>query len=457
MTQAVAIQMPTPPGTAPPTPNMTSGEVAEDSPFAQLLMAFGQTADSGGTEPMLFTPADTPSPSGEKVQPTATEAEQMMALLGLPILPSSPLPTLENKPPAQTSMSEAAPITPTQVAILPDVVTNVVPYASVQTSQPPLGETTQQALASDAFGKLLLPEAHQPEATPIPDRTDDLPLTARVTLPPLDATSSTAGNLQVPLRTEAEPVVTEPSSVKGLHTGAGDSSRLSSNSAAAVQNTMDVLTGLQRGTPAQSLSDTERERREHAPTAQVTERTPAKKSRLTLAEHPSTARPIPAAPEGVPVAEFASALHRASAHPSSPIAEASSTEIVRQVVDRIEAMTHQPRADSVTLQLEPEHLGKLRVTISVSDGTIHTHIVADNHAVRQMLESNSTLLQQALQERGLHLGALQVSVQGDGRQFHLNQPYTPQRPAGGWLEASAGAFSEANFVHTTAGGVNLLV
>jgi len=84
--------------------------------------------------------------------------------------------------------------------------------------------------------------------------------------------------------------------------------------------------------------------------------------------------------------------------------------------------------------------------------------VADNHAVRQMLESNSSLLQQALQERGLQLGALQVSVQGDGRQFLLHQPYTPLPSARGWLEAESAmpAISEASLGRATPGSVNLL-
>jgi hypothetical protein len=132
--------------------------------------------------------------------------------------------------------------------------------------------------------------------------------------------------------------------------------------------------------------------------------------------------------------------------------------VVRQVTQQVETMVSGHRTSSVTLQLEPEHLGKLRVTISISEGAIHTHIVADNHAVRQVLESHSALLQQALQERGLQLGALQVSVQGDGRQFLWHQPHTPPPSAMGWLEAEAVRnTTEASLGHTTPGGINLLV
>ena len=137
--------------------------------------------------------------------------------------------------------------------------------------------------------------------------------------------------------------------------------------------------------------------------------------------------------------------------------ENSASEWVRQLTEKMETLSKQQEQGRVTLQLEPEHLGRLRVTVSLREGAIHTHIVADNHTVRQMLENNSSLLQQALQQRGLHLGALQVSVQGDGRQFQLHQPYTPPR-RGGWLEADAAirAAHESSFVHATSGGINLL-
>jgi len=137
--------------------------------------------------------------------------------------------------------------------------------------------------------------------------------------------------------------------------------------------------------------------------------------------------------------------------------ETSASEWVRQLTEKMETLSKQQEQGRVTLQLEPEHLGRLRVTVSLREGAIHTHIVADNHTVRQMLENNSSLLQQALQQRGLQLGALQVSVQGDGRQFLLHQPYTPPR-RGGWLEADAAirAAHESSFVHATSGGINLL-
>jgi len=178
--------------------------------------------------------------------------------------------------------------------------------------------------------------------------------------------------------------------------------------------------------------------------------------RVKPAERPFSMHVGEARPHGYQTGEAAAAVSRI-AETAPPQPEVSPVDVVRQVARQIETLTSQRSTSSVTLQLEPEHLGRLRVTISLNDGAIHTHIVADNHVVRQMLESNSNLLQQALQERGLQLGALQVSVQGEARQFLLHQSHhSPMR--GGWLPADVTvlAANEATFGPATRGGIDLL-
>ncbi|MEJ5251829.1 MAG: flagellar hook-length control protein FliK, partial [Armatimonadota bacterium] len=397
---------------------------------------------------------DTPPLPDASDPPKAAETEQAAAILGLPILPLS-LPAVRESQPVEPSASDSAPAPAVQVAFLPNVATDAPIIAPMQTQRAPQDEALLQA--SSPAEEVTTPESSQPKAFSIPERTDNLPLQAKGTQPSPVVDGGSTVNLQTPFRLETESVVTASPPAETARAETKDTPRPSPDGAVTVQNTPEVSTRLEQpGNVGQFGHGTGQERRDNAPPAQRIASPQAKKPRLAPAEHPSTVRHGAAATQEPHTVEFVATLHRATAH-TAPAAEVSPVEVVRQVVTRIETMAHQPRTDSVTLQLEPEHLGKLRVTISVNDGTIHTHIVADNHAVRQMLESNSALLQQALQERGLHLAALQVSVQGDGRQFHLNQPYTPQRPTGGWLETGSGNAGEANFAYTTAGGINLLV
>lgn len=128
--------------------------------------------------------------------------------------------------------------------------------------------------------------------------------------------------------------------------------------------------------------------------------------------------------------------------------------MVQQVARHLEEMVH-TRAQSLTLQLHPEELGQLRITVTLREGSIHTYIVADSSSVRQILESNLSQLHHALQQRGLQLGALQVSVQGDGRQsLTQHQPYVPTwLPANPLASTAADGYDPSPYV----GGVNLLV
>lgn len=450
MTQAVSMET-LPAGSAPPVlPGVPTGATPEDSLFAQLLaMVQGSTGDGSGQ-----VQVDAPPPPDAKAPLTAAELEQAAAILGLPTLPFS-LPAVRESQPVEPSASDSAPAPPVQVAFLPNVATDAPPIAPAQAQPAPQEEALLQA--SSPAEEPNAPEPSQPKAFSIPERNDNLPLQAKGAQPSPGVDGGSTVNLQTPFRLETASVVTASSPAETLRTEAKDIPRPSSDGVVTVQNTPEVSTRLEQpGNVGQFGHGAGQEQRDNAPPAQRIASPQAKKPRLAPAEHLSTVSHGATATQEPHAVEFASALHRATAH-TAPAGEVSPVEVVRQVVTRIETMAHQPRTDSVTLQLEPERLGKLRVTISVSDGTIHTHIVADNQAVRQMLESNSALLQQALQERGLQLGALQVSVQGDGRQFHLNQPYAPQRLAGGWLETGSGNAGEANFAYTTAGGINLLV
>ncbi len=449
MTQAVSMET-LPAGNAPPVlPGVPTGATPEDSLFAQLLaMVQGNTGDSSGQVQVDTTPLP-----DAKTPPTAGEMEQMAAILGLPPLPFS-LPAVQDSQPAEPNASQqSAPVPPVQVAFLPSVATEAP--AITLALHAPQDETPLQAPARAE--EVTTPESSHPKAFSIPEHVANPLLQADATQPSPALDDGGAVNLQPPFRLQTETAVIASPPAETPRAEVKDSLHASSNDAVTMPNTLNVSTRLeQAGNVGQFGHGTGQERRDDASPAQRIAPPQAKKPRLAPTEHPSTVRPGTTVTQEPHAVEFASVLHRETAH-TAPAGEVSPAEVVRQVVTRIETMAHQPRTDSVTLQLEPERLGKLRVTISVSDGTIHTHIVADNQAVRQMLESNSALLQQALQERGLQLGALQVSVQGDGRQFPLNQPYTPQRPAGGWLETGSGNAGEANFAYTTAGGINLLV
>lgn len=426
----------------------------EGSSFAQLLAIAQNLPHANGLEPEVSVPANTPPE--QQQSPTVGEMEQMAALLGLPsVVGAMPFAQPTSLPAAHDA--DTAPRLSVQAVALAQTATDV--------PLPPIHLQAEPAIAQTETGT----DDTTVHLTPLAASDGDTPLAAHETsrmavpapsvpaMPPVTAPFSLNGIAPEPTVDQAQaaaaaaPAPEAQAETQNVTEKSHAPSELSPSAAAHTPAAAPAPTS-NAGQPQNG------ERYERQNAAGITPRSVRSQTRkaaaFEVASKTPPSRSMGALPHHTQGVEMTSAAHRTQ-EPAAPSTEVSPLEVVQQVARQIETMTSHRRTSSVTLQLEPEHLGRLRVTISVSEGAIHTHIVADNHAVRQMLESNSGLLQQALQERGLQLGALQVSVQGDGRQFLAHQPHPPQ--ARGWFEAEARLNTvEAPFGQTTPGGINLL-
>ncbi|MCS6830765.1 MAG: flagellar hook-length control protein FliK [Armatimonadota bacterium] len=467
MTQTVQVEAST---SALPTasrfpPQGAVSDTQEDSrAFAQLLEMAQALFFSGEQKQETPVLADGLLSAQQSPNPVE-EAEQLAAFFGVPLL-------VANVPSVQPAPIDTAPTSedgtsrqPVQIAFLPQVATDMrapmhprvvaaqaqamgfpndatisplsadverqhspdVPVAASPTADvaQPVAEMSANRILTDSKQADSAPSADQVQTTP--DASGLGPTTAPA--PEVGLTQGATGKAHKP------PEVLSP--VTGTHnptaafTQAADAAQTQRGGRHESQNVVWAIEDVQM---------------------QVNKQTDSEKT-----EKPSVVPSPEARLHGTQGVESVSVTSRHQ-QATAQMPEVSPADVVRQVTRQLESMVGNHNTGSVTLQLEPEHLGKLRVTISLSHGTIHTHIVADNHAVRQMLESNSSLLQQALQERGLQLGALQVSVQGDSRQFLFHQPYTLSPAMRGWLQAEAAIHttSETGFVRSAPGGINLL-
>lgn len=62
------------------------------------------------------------------------------------------------------------------------------------------------------------------------------------------------------------------------------------------------------------------------------------------------------------------------------------------------------------MQLNPENLGKVYVNISSKEGVIHAQLAASNEAVRAALETQVADLRQNLNQAGVKVDAVEVTV-----------------------------------------------
>lgn len=87
----------------------------------------------------------------------------------------------------------------------------------------------------------------------------------------------------------------------------------------------------------------------------------------------------------------------------------SQTDIVRQVVDEIK-LNLSKDVTSMTLQLNPEQLGKVQIHVTTKNGVMQAQIIAETETARNAVESGLSLLKEAFDNRDLKVDAIEVMV-----------------------------------------------
>jgi flagellar hook-length control protein FliK len=84
-------------------------------------------------------------------------------------------------------------------------------------------------------------------------------------------------------------------------------------------------------------------------------------------------------------------------------------------------------ASEARVQLKPDHLGALTITLKVEHGQVTATIHAEVAAVRGWIESHESSLRQALSDQGLHLAKLIVEEDGQAPSGDAKEQETPRR------------------------------
>ena len=93
-------------------------------------------------------------------------------------------------------------------------------------------------------------------------------------------------------------------------------------------------------------------------------------------------------------------------------AEVPHSHIVNQVTDHF-SVNRNLESGSVVLRLHPAELGELRMEIKVEQDNIKAHITTHNPQVQDILDRNIPRLREILEQQGMNLEHIQVSVAAD--------------------------------------------
>ena len=96
--------------------------------------------------------------------------------------------------------------------------------------------------------------------------------------------------------------------------------------------------------------------------------------------------------------------------PSKPTLDLQAREpVLPKLTEHIKTLVHEERTE-VRIQLKPEHLGELKIKLSLERGIMMAEFVVENEAVREVIASQLPQLHTALQEQGANVAEMMVNV-----------------------------------------------
>lgn len=100
--------------------------------------------------------------------------------------------------------------------------------------------------------------------------------------------------------------------------------------------------------------------------------------------------------------------------------ESSYDGIVRQIVEQVK-VEFKPDTVSMELQLTPENLGKVKLHVASKEGVITAQLFVQNEAVKNAMEGQLMVLRDAMQQQGIKVEAVEVTVQTGAFAENLEQ------------------------------------
>ena len=91
---------------------------------------------------------------------------------------------------------------------------------------------------------------------------------------------------------------------------------------------------------------------------------------------------------------------------------ATEAKIINQIAEKMTVRSNGSQ-NEVHIKLDPPSLGTVRMNIITSGDSVRTVIVAENHAVKQVIENNFNQLRDAMGEQGLKVDSFTVTVGGE--------------------------------------------
>jgi flagellar hook-length control protein FliK len=114
--------------------------------------------------------------------------------------------------------------------------------------------------------------------------------------------------------------------------------------------------------------------------------------------------------------DFGALLRGAGSHapadkaPVEAVLRGLPERVLPEIVRQTGIILREGNSGEIRLVLRPEHLGSVRVRLTLGESSLEGRIVVENHSVKEILEAGLDELKQALRQEGFQTASLDVSV-----------------------------------------------
>ena len=122
------------------------------------------------------------------------------------------------------------------------------------------------------------------------------------------------------------------------------------------------------------------------------------------------------------LAKMETAMAEVGAQQLENVEQVDTKELFPQIIDRAKLMAA-GGLHEMEVNLQPEHLGKLQLKISMENQVVTAHFLAESERVKEIIETNLNQLRQKLYEAGLQIDQLQVNLGGQGSSGYQQSTY----------------------------------
>ena len=123
---------------------------------------------------------------------------------------------------------------------------------------------------------------------------------------------------------------------------------------------------------------------------------------------------------------FMEGIEEMNMSPVESFSQVDTDSIIRQINDFMKLNISNVET-SLEMQLNPASLGKIALNVSVRDGMVTAQLAVENEAVKQALESQMVIVRENMNNQGLKVEAVEVTIASHEFEQNLENGFTGER------------------------------